>query len=87
MTRIYLPRYEITRRQILKRLRELNVYVPGAEQLDVSHLRDILQKEEELAQRPKAPRPERKLPKSEIVLGLQELLDWRRIKEGGGRLY
>lgn len=86
MTRIYLPRHEIEKRQIVKRLREeFQTYVPGWQQLDASHLRDILQKEEALSDKPKPPKPESKLSKDEIRLGLKDYLAWRRLHEDGGR--
>ena len=87
MTRIYLPRHQIERLEIMRRLRELNVFIPGWEQLDTRHLRDILQKEEELAGRPKPPKPERKMPKDQIVLGLKEFLAFQRSREAGRRLF
>lgn len=86
MTHIYLPRHEIEKRQIVKRLREeFQTFVPGWQQLDVSHLRDILQKEEALSDKAKPPRPEPRLPRDQIRLGLKDYLAWRRLQEESGR--
>ena len=88
MPSMWLPKHVGERYDILRRLRALNTFVPGADQLDVSHLRDILQAQEAKAGEPTPPKPVRTIPKEQVAMGLRDYLDFLRAqKEGRRRIY
>lgn len=88
MPQVWLPQQEGERYEIVKRLRQLGVFVPGWQQLDVSHLRDILQAQEEKAQKPTAPKPVRTVPREQVIEGLRDYLGFLQAqKEGRRRVY
>lgn len=88
MARIWLPQHEGKRYEIVKRLRALGVFVPGWQEMDVSHLEEILQWQEEKAGNKKAPEPVRKLPREQVIAGLKDYLGFLRAKrENRRRLY
>lgn len=72
MARLWLPKPEGERYFIMKRLKELNVYVAGAEHLELAHLRDILQAQEEGGRLP-IPKyePDTSVPKEVIAQELK----------------
>lgn len=88
MAGFYLPQEESERWKIVQRLkREFNTFVPGWQLLDVSHLRDILAAQVQEA-RPAAPRPEAKLPREQVIIGLRDFRDFNQARrEGRRRLY
>jgi len=88
MTRMWLPSHVGERYETIRRLKELGTYVAGAEQLDVSHLRDILQAEEEKAQVKKPPRPAPRFSREQVAEALKDYRDWQNAqKQGRRRLY
>jgi len=88
MGQLWLPRQEGERWAMVKRLRELGVLVPGWQQLDTSHLRDILQAQEEKAKVPKAPKPVSTMPREQVVAGLRDYLAFLKAKgENRRRFY
>lgn len=88
MPRLWLPQYVGKRYEILKRLRALGVFVPGWQEMDVSHLQEILQWQEEKATKPKPPKPTPTLPREEIIAGLRDYRDHLRARrEGRRRIY
>jgi len=74
MARLWLPREEGERYFIMKRLKELNVYLAGAEQLELAYLRDILQAQEEGGRVP-IPKftPQQTVPKEVIAQELKNI--------------
>jgi hypothetical protein len=88
MPKLWLPQHVGERYEITKRLRELNVFVAGAEQLDVSHLRDILQKEEHKAGQVKPKEEVPRLPKEQVQMGLRDYIGFLKARrEGRRRVY
>jgi len=93
MARIWLPlgkprQGASERDQIVLRLRELGVHVPGAQSLDISQLREILHWQEERAKSAVvAPEPPR-LSREQVKQGLRDYRDFQKArKEGRRRLY
>ncbi len=88
MPQMWLPQEEGERRQIVRRLKqEFNTFVPGWQLLDVSHLRDILAAQVQEA-RPAPPRPQGKLPREQVIIGLRDFRDFNQARrEGRRRLY
>jgi len=88
MARIWLPQHVGKRYEIVKRLRALGVFVPGWQEMDVSHLEEILQWQEEKAAKPRPPRPAPRLPREQIIAGLRDYRDFLKARrEGRRRLY
>ena len=85
MPRLWLPQHEGVRWEIVKRLRELGVLVPGWQQLEVSHLRDILAKYEEQAAQPKPARQFSFMSREQIAAGLKDWRDFVKAKKEGRR--
>ena len=81
MPEVWLPQREGERYAIVKRLRQLNIFVPGWQQLDVSHLRDILQAQEEKAGKPTPSKPVRTMPREQVIEGLRDYLTFLRAKK------
>jgi hypothetical protein len=83
-----MPRHVGARYEIVKRLRQLGVFVPGWQQLEVSHLRDILAKYEEQAANPKPARQFSVMPKEQIAGALKDFRDFTQARrEGRRRIY
>lgn len=88
MARVWLPRPVGQRYQMILRLRELGVFVAGAEAMDLSELHEILLWQEERAKQPKPPKPVSKLTRAEVIQGLKEFREFRQARrEGRRRLY
>lgn len=88
MARLWLPKPVGERYQMIKRLRELGVYVAGAETLDLSHLRDILAKYEEQEAKPKPPREFSMMPREQVAAALKDWRDFVKARrEGRRRVY
>ena len=93
MARIWLPLGKphlgaSERDQIVLRLRELGVHVPGAHETDISQLREILAWQEERAKSAVvAPEPPR-LTREQVARGLRDYRDFQQArKEGRRRIY
>jgi len=93
MPRIWLPignpRLATSERdQIVLRLRELGVHVPGAQSLDISQLREILAwQQERAASAVVIPEPQR-LSREQVRQGLKDFLDFQKARrEGRRRIY
>lgn len=88
MGKLWLPQRVGERWQIVRRLRQLGVLVPGWEQLEVSYLRDLLQKEEHLARQPKPEKQFSTKPKEEVAAALRDVRDFKAARrEGRRRIY
>src|SRR3990172_1539125 len=90
------PRHAVRdhREELMQRLRDINVSVPGAEALDLSHLRDLVEWQEEQAgvdARKALERPAHQpkgLPREQVIEGLREYFAYLRPRrEGRKRLY
>jgi len=88
MPDFWLPQQEGERWAIVKRLRQLNVFVPGWQQLEVSYLQAILDVQEEKAAKPKPPKPVSTMPREQVVAGLRDYLGFLKAKrENRKRFY
>ena len=88
MARLWLPKEEGERYAIIKRLRQLGVFVPGWQQLETSYLQAILEAQEEKATKPKPPKPVSTMPRERVVAGLRDYLDFLKAKrESRKRFY
>ena len=99
MPRIWLPMTkglqgatpQNERQDLLNRLHECRVLVPGADTLDIIHLRDLVQKEEdklavqqlkEDAEAESGRNLVHKMDPNQVRLAMREYLDWKRMKKG-----
>ena len=93
MPRIWLPigkprQGASERDQIVLRLRELGVHVPGAHEIDISHLREILAWQEERAATVQPISPPPRLSREQVSQGLRDYRDFQKARrEGRRRLY
>jgi len=94
MARLWLPLGRAPTRppqderdEIVRQLRDLGVYLPGARDTDISQLREILHWQQERAARPEPDRPQPTpgLTREQIICELREYRNHLRARQEGRR--
>ncbi len=86
MSKLLLPRLVGERYEIIKALRKLDVLVAGADQVDIVQLRDILEKEQELAREKRIAKPVLTIAKrKEVGKVLKEYLAYLKLRKAGSQ--
>jgi hypothetical protein len=88
MGQLWLPKEQGERYLIIKRLKEINVFVAGHQYLETAHLRDILQAQEEGGRVPIKPFvPQQTIPKEAIVQELKAVKRHIEERQAGRRKF